>query len=262
MDLFYRRYAKRFETENLDYTTVGEQLPLFVFEKPGNKYSYTVQIDRGEKALIEEIKKLASDLNKLLKEDTKTLPRIYFDNHLYVPILLQSMKIGKISPAGLVKSEKDFLSGLKQYLQREKEKFSNYEIYLLRNYPQSGVGFRLYWSQFYPDFIMWIKNGKKQSMVFIDPKGLEHTKSLDNEKIKFAIDKDDKESINIKQIERKLDNDNITLESFILSITTYEELVEGETNFPSKKEYINNHVLFLKDKDWPEKLLGTLIKHP
>src|SRR3990170_5623515 len=260
IDLFYRKYAKRFETDNLRYETVWKQLPLFVFEKPGNKYSYTVQIDKKEKVLIEEIKKLSGDLNKLVKEDKKTLPRIYFDNHLYVPILLQSKKIDKISPAGLVGSEKCFLSGLKHYLQREKEKFSNYEIYLLRNYPQSGVGFRLYWSQFYPDFIMWIKNGKKQSMVFIDPKGLEHIKSLENEKIKFAIDKDDKEPMNIKQIQRNLGNDNITLESFILSITTYEKLIEGEANFPTKEEYINHHVLFLKDKYWPEKLFGTLIK--
>src|SRR3972149_832301 len=237
-----------------------EDIAILVVEKPGNKYSYTVQIDKKEKVLIEEIKKLSGDLYKLVKEDKKTLPRIYFDNHLYVPILLQSKKIDKISPAGLVGSEKCFLSGLKHYLQREKEKFSNYEIYLLRNYPQSGVGFRLYWSQFYPDFIMWIKNGKKQSMVFIDPKGLEHTKSLDNEKIKFAIDKDDKEPMNIKQIQRNLDNDNITLESFILSITPYEKLIEGEANFPTKEEYINHHVLFLKDKDWPERLFGTLIK--
>ena len=260
LDLFYRKYAKRFETENLRYATVGKQLTLFAFEKPGNKYSYTVQIDRREKALIEEIKKLASDLNKLLKEDTKTLPRIYFDNHLFVPILLQSKKIDKISPAGLVESERGFVSGLKEYLKRNKDKFSGVEIYLLRNYPRAGVGFRLYWSQFYPDFIMWIKNGKKQSMVFIDPKGLEHIKSLENEKIRFAIDKDDKEPFNIKQIERNLGNDNITLESFILSITPYEKLIEGEANFPTKKEYINHHVLFLKDKDWPERLFGTLIK--
>jgi hypothetical protein len=101
LDLFYRKYAKRFETENLSYDTVGKQLPLFVFEKPGNQYSYTVQIDRKEKELIKEIKKLARNLDKLLKEDTKTLPRIYFDNHLYVPILLQGKKINKISPRSI-----------------------------------------------------------------------------------------------------------------------------------------------------------------
>src|SRR3990172_8665663 len=250
MDLFYRKYAKRFETANLDYTTVGEQLPLFVFDKHGNKYSYTVQINKREKGLIKEIKKLAIDLKKLLKEDTTTLPRIYFDNHLYVPILLQSKKIDKISPAGLVESERGFVSGLKEYLKRNKDKFSGVEIYLLRNYPRAGVGF-FNLSGFYPDFIIWIKNGKRQNIVFIDPKGLEHAKELDNEKIKL---KDD-----IKQLEQKLGKENVVLESYILSVTPYEKLVEGRTSPPSKDEYINNHVLFL-EKDWPDRLFGTLIK--
>jgi hypothetical protein len=250
VDLFYRKYAKRFETENLRYGTVAKQLTLFAFEKPGNKYSYTVQIDKREKNLIKEIKKLAQDLNRLLKEETKTLPRIYFDNHLYVPILLQSKKINRISPSGLVESEKEFVSGLKQYLKKNKDKFSGVEIYLLRNYPKSGVGF-FNLSGFYPDFIMWIKTGRKQFMIFIDPKGLEHTKGLDDEKIKLNED--------IKQLEQKLGKENVTLESFILSKTPYEKLIEGRTSPPSKDEYINHHVLFLGDKDWQEGLFRYIL---
>ena len=249
LDLFYRKYAKRFETKNLRYGTVGKQLTLFAFEKPGDKYSYTVQIDKREKNLIKEIKKLARDFNRLLKEDTKTLPRIYFDNHLYVPILLQSKKINRISPSGLVESEKEFVFGLRQHLKKNKDKFSGVEIYLLRNYPRSGVGF-FNLSGFYPDFIMWIKRGKEQFMIFIDPKGLEHTKGLDDEKIKLNED--------IKQLEQKLSKENVTLESFILSKTPYDNLIEGRTDPPSKEEYINYHVLFLDDSNWPEKLFNNL----
>jgi len=250
IELFYRKYAKRFETENLRYGTVGKQLTLFVFEKPGNKYSYTVQIDKKEKDLIKEIKKLAQYLNRLLRDDIKTLPRIYFDKHLYVPILLQSKKINRISPSGLVESEKEFVSGLKQYLKKNKDKFSGVEIYLLRNYPKSGVGF-FNLSGFYPDFIMWIKTGRKQFMIFIDPKGLEHTKGLDDEKIKLNED--------IKQLEQKLGKENVTLESFIFSKTPYEKLIEGRTSPPSKDEYISHHVLFFEDKDWTERLFSNLI---
>jgi len=231
IDLFYKKYAKRFETENLRYATVGKQLTLFAFEKPGNKYSYTVQIDKREKNLIKEIKKLARDFNRLLEEDTKTLPRIYFDNHLYVPILLQSEKINRISPSGLVESEKEFVSGLRQYLRKNKDKFSGVDIYLLRNYPRSGVGF-FNLSGFYPDFIMWIKKGKEQFMIFIDPKGLEHTKGLDDEKIKLNED--------IKQL------------------TTYEKLIEGRTSPPPKYDYVKNNVIFLNDKDWPDVLFSKL----
>lgn len=249
MELFYRKYAKRFEIENLRYDTVGKQLPLFVFQKTGDKYSYTVQIDKRDKGLIEEIKKLAKDLHKLLREDTKTLPRIYFDSHLYVPILLQSKKISRISPAGLVESEERFVAGLRGYLKKNKDKFSGVEVYLLRNYPRSGVGF-FNLSGFYPDFIMWVKNGKKQTMVFIDPKGLEHTKVLDDEKIKLAED--------IKELERKLGKGKVILESFILSKTSYGKLIERRTSPPSKDEYLNHHVLFLEDNDWPERLFSNL----
>ena len=251
MDQFYRKYAKRFETENLRYSTVGKQLPLFAFQKPKDKYSYTVQIDKTETGLIEEIKKLAKDLHKLLREDTKTLPRIYFDSHLYVPILLQSKKISRISPPGLVESEERFVAGLREYLKKNKDKFAGLEIYLLRNYPKSGVGF-FNLSGFYPDFIMWVRNGKKQSMVFIDPKGLEHAKELDGDKVKLAED--------IKELERKLGKGKVVLESFILSKTSYRDLIEGRTSPPSKDEYLNHHVLFLEDNDWPERLFGNLMK--
>lgn len=250
MELFYRKYAKRFEAENLRYSTVGKQLPLLVFQKPGDKYSYTVQIDKRERGLIEEIKKLAKDLNKLLREDTKTLPRIYFDSHLYVPILLQSKKIDRVSPAGLVESEEKFVTGLREYLKKNKDKFAGFEIYLLRNYPKSGVGF-FNLSGFYPDFIMWLKNGKKQTLVFVDPKGLEHTKGLNDEKVKL---KDD-----IKQLQQSLGKKNTALESFILSNTPYHKWVKGNTSPPSKDECADHHVLFLEEDDWPRKLFAYLM---
>jgi len=270
LDLFYRKYAKRFETENLRYDVVGKQL-LFVFEKPGEQYSYTVQIDKRKRELIREIRNLTRNLNKLLKGEDQDLPRVYFDHHLYIPILLQSKKkdkskeIDKISPAGLVESETKFLLDLREYLRNHKDKFSDIELYLLRNFPKSGVGFQLKWAGFYPDFIMWTKEDRRQTIVFIDPnidpKGLEHTRGLNNEKIKFAgfLDKNDKETVTIKQVEQSLGKKNIVLESFILSKTPYKELIKGEIPHPSKDEYIEHHILFLDDSDWPERLFSNLI---
>jgi len=254
LDLFYSKHAKLFETENLRYDIAGEQLPLFVFEP---KHSYIVQIDKRKKELITKIRNLAKDLDELLKDDQETLPRICFDKHLYVPILLQSKEIDRISPVGLVESETKFVVDLREYLKNNKDKFSDIELYLLRNYPFSGVGFQLQWSKFYPDFIMWVKKGKRQIIAFIDPKGLEHTKGLDDEKIQFAKNE-------IKEIEEKLNGinqTNIRLESFILSATPYEKLIKGKIKPPSKDEYVENNVLFLDDKDWPERLFKQLITH-
>lgn len=266
IDLFYRKNRKRFETENLDYDKLEGHLPFSVFEGKENQYSYTIQIDKTDKTeekkkLIKDIKALAKNLNKLLQDDDELLPRIYFDKHLYVPILFNDKDIYKISPTGLVESERDFVTGLKKYLKKNKDRFPSFEIYLLRNFPIKGVGFQLASAGFYPDFIMWVKNKESEIIVFIDPKGLEHAHGgLDNEKIKFAgaSTTQNQDFITIKDIEKKLGNKNIRIESFILSNTHYNNLIKGIAHPPSKEEYIKHHVLFLEDKDWPERLFSMI----
>ncbi|MEM5875671.1 MAG: DEAD/DEAH box helicase family protein, partial [Candidatus Aenigmatarchaeota archaeon] len=248
IDLFYRKNAKDFETKNLSYDKV-RQLPLpFITE---SKQGYIIQIDKRKTKLLKEIKNLTQDLYKLQKEDTTI--GVYFDRSLYVPILVESKEIDKISPAGLVESEKKFVIGLREYFKKQKDKL-NVEVYLLRNYPFSGVGFYLQWSGFYPDFIMWVKNGEKQIIVFIDPKGLMHTRDLYDEKIQFSKE--------IKDIEKELfkNNKDITLESFIISTTSFNNLIKGLKDYPSKEDYINHHVLFLDDKDCFENLFKMILK--
>ncbi|MEN3043879.1 MAG: DEAD/DEAH box helicase family protein [Candidatus Hydrothermales bacterium] len=255
LDLFYKKNLRKFETKELRYDKV-KQLPLpFVSE---DEQGYIVQIDKKKKDLINKIRKLTQDLNKILKEEFESLPRIYFDRSLYVPILLESKKINKISPPGLVESEKKFVEELRKYLSENSSRFSSVEIYLLRNFSKIGVGFQLEWSGFYPDFIMWIKRGEKQVIIFIDPHGLGHVKSLNNEKIVFAGFKPaDSDIITIKDIEFALNNKNISIESFILSPTKYDDLRKREIDFPSKEKFIQHHVLFLEDSNWPEVLFNT-----
>jgi len=249
IDRFYVLHRKRYETKHMRYKMMKRQLALPLFEIAENQYAYTIQIDKKETKLIEDVKKLVEDLESLLKqEEKKILPRLYFDRHLYLPILLKGInrKIDKISPAGLEESEQDFLVNLKQYIEENKKKFNGYEIFLLRNFPKAGIGF-FNLSGFYPDFIMWVKIKDQQSIVFLDPHGLEHEKTLDNQKIKLSKD--------IKQLEETLGDKNISLDSFILSKTSYESLIKGRTEPESKEEFKANHVLFLEDKeDWPLEL--------
>ncbi|MCM8807876.1 MAG: DEAD/DEAH box helicase family protein [Candidatus Omnitrophica bacterium] len=257
LDLFYTRKLKQFETINLQYDKV-KQIPLpFLSDK---KYGYIIKIDREKREIIREIKNLINNFENLKKEDERILPRIYFENSLYVPILLQTKEIDKISPEGLVESEKKFILDLRKYLRNNKHKFSSTEIYILRNFPKSGIGFQLEWAGFYPDFIMWVRNEDKEIIVFIDPHGLGYNKSLNNEKIVFAGFKpEDSDIITIKDIEKKLGS-NTFLESFILSPTKYEELKRGEINFPLKEKFEECHVLFLDDSNWPEKLFSFILK--
>jgi len=232
IDQYYNFHLKRYEMEHLYYTPLTEESALSIFAKPNDGYNYTIQIsnNKDNQELINKIRILAKDLDKLMKAETNELPRVYFDKHLFLPILLKNAKIEKMHPEGLVESEKVFISGLKNYLMNKKDKFTNKEIYLLRNYPKSGVGF-FNLNSFYPDFIMWVKYQKKQIICFLDPKGLEHEKRLESEKVKLHK--------KIKEIEKQLNNNDIILESFVLSITTYNDLTEGLVNPPPKEEYEN-----------------------
>jgi len=255
IDQFYNFHLKKYEMEHLYYAPVTEDSALSVFAKPDDGYNYTIQISKTKEnnELIANIKALVQDLDKLLKEETNELPRVYFDKHLYLPILLKNAKIENMHPEGLVESEKVFISGLKNYLVLNKSEFTDKEIYLLRNFPKSGIGF-FNLSGFYPDFIMWVKYQNKQVICFLDPKGLEHQKSLDSEKVHLHKE--------IKEIEKQLGNKDIILESFVLSITPYDSLITGLVNPASQKEFENNHILFLKSNNakWQSQLFDILEK--
>jgi len=248
IDRFVRKHKKQFETENIKYQTIEEHAPLAIFSQNGS-LGYAIKKKKKEQKIIHNLKNLITDINELLKDDMRILPRIYFDRSLYVPILLENSKI-KITPAGLVKSEKIFVMSIRDYIVNNKEEFSEIEVFLLRNFPRYGVGFHLEWGKYYPDFIMWIKKGDKQIVAFIDPKGLMHTRGLDDEKIQFCKD--------VKKIEAKLNNNNILLEAFIISQTQYKDLIKGNVKPPSKVEYEKCNVLFMEDLDWPKKLFNKL----
>ncbi len=245
IDRFYKKHKGKFETKNFTCVKAEEELSSFASNQIVEYY--TVYIDKSKEDLINKIKNLVSNINNLIKEDHTTLPRICFDKHIYIPILLAKNKdIEKISPPGLVESEEKFVNGLREYLKNNSKKLSDCEVYLLRNEAKSGVGFQLDWASFYPDFIMWVKKKDKTCIVFIDPKGLHHTKLLQDEKVQFAKN-------GLKAIKKRL-NQNINLEAFIISDTKYDDLIKGMTNPPSQDDFENNNVLFFEDSNWCEKM--------
>jgi len=249
IDKFYKKHKGIFETSNLKYRRSVEQLKLFASDS--RVEYYTVYIDKKDTQLIEKIKALAERLDELLKDDKELLPRVVIDNSIFIPLLLKNEKIKKISPPGLTESEEKFVSDLKKFLKANSKNLAQYEIILLRNESQSGIGFQLDWAGFYPDFIMWIRAVNKTHIVFIDPKGLHHTHKLEDEKVKFIKEE-------LKDIERNLNN-NVCLYGFILSYTRYEDLIKGMEEVPSQTEFEENNILFLDDKDWPKNLFEKVL---
>ena len=239
LEQYYKQSFKSWEAKNVELTPVDVKDENILYEKGG----YEIYVDKSKSRLIASIKKLIKDIKKLMIDDARILPRVYFDRHLYVPLLLESDEIDRISPPGLVKSEKKFIIHLKEYLKTNKDKefLKDKEIFLLRNLSRAGVRFFIL-NNFYPDFILWIKDDNSQRIVFIDPKGLMHIRDLSHEKIQLHKE--------IKKLEKALNHPKAILDSYILSITPYDELIKGLTKPPKKEDFIKEHVLFLEDKDY------------
>jgi len=222
--------------------------------------SYRVQINEDDKVLINNIEdliksgkiyisgkevQLIGDLRTYIDKYPTSFKNAYFWGSLYQPLLVrQNTDRIVTAPVGLNEGETRFVEDLRDYLSANKS-FAH-QVYLLRNLTKSrGVGFYESHS-FYPDFIMWIKKDEKQTIVFIDPKGLTHL-GLEDPKLRLH------EYLR-EQIQKELGNPNVKLDAFIVSVTPYgliSKLIPGQhislENFEKDK-----HVLFqYRDKNVP-----------
>jgi len=196
--------------------------------KTGKIYSSSVQY------------KLIADLKTYIDRNPTSFKNAHFKGHLYQPLLVKQENSNIVTvPTGLNAGESTFVEDLKTYINEHK---MDADIYLLRNLTRSrGVGFYEAHS-FYPDFIMWIKKAQKQTIVFIDPKGLAHM-DLDDPKLKLH-------KYLHEEVEREIGNPNIKLDAFVLSVTPFQNLarIHGPTltidNLENEK-----HILFQSSGD-------------
>ncbi|MDO5582314.1 MAG: DEAD/DEAH box helicase family protein [Planctomycetia bacterium] len=207
---------------------------------------YELMVDSSETRLIEEIKSLMSAMatsGEYLRKmtDPGSIKICKWNTHLFQP-LFHVRGGGKIivTPVSLNEYEFRFVEDLKVWCDANKKqlKREEKEIFLLRNMSRGkGVGF-FEAGGFYPDFILWILDGNKQSITFIDPHGLRH-EGIESEKVKLFE--------RLKDIqENRLGDPNVTLTSFILSVTPYQGL---KSQGQSKETWEANHVLFMHQVD-------------
>ena len=243
-DALYGHRREQWESENLVYKTLDEREPNLRFnvsdvdDSPAGQYM--VSVPQSETALIEEVEKLIADSRELYDKDAEDplpLPRIHFDRHVYQPLLLESDI--KISPVGLNENEQQFVRHLREYWQKEQDNaLAGAEIFLLRNLSRGkGVGFYAT-SGFYPDFILWIKEGDAQRIVFIEPHGMLHEN---------AYVHDDKAQLHerLPGLAAKMDRPNVSLDSFIISATPYADLYKRYDNGEwTIDQFAEKHILF------------------
>ena len=245
-DRYYKHRKQEWEAQHLEYHELREDDPNFVQE-------YRLLIDESAESIKTGVAELATEIKKKkIRESISVgnLSAYWFANHLYQPLLhLSKSQLISVSPVSLNDGERDFVLDLKKFYDTKKEFFQDREMFLLRNVSRRGIGF-FEAGNFYPDFILWLLVGKKQYVTFVDPKGLRNLDDgSDNPKVQFYK--------TIKDIEARMGDPAVILNSFIVSNTPYKNIPmwgEGMT----KEELTKCHVLFQKEDE--ETYVETLLK--
>ena len=243
-DKLYRHKRERWESDHMVYKTLDETDANFTFNiGEGSRGRYIVGVPRSEQALIEEIKGLIADCRALYESESNSLPRIYFDRHLYQPLLVEKGdKPLKMTPPGLAESEQKFVRDLRGYWAENRGGYpEDTEVFLLRNQGRgTGVGF-FENSGFYPDFILWIKTGEAQRIVFVEPHGMMH---------EAAPEHSDRVQLHrgLRRLSEAMGKhsgrDGVTLDSYIVSETPYETLRKRWSGDWSRSNFVGVHILF------------------
>ena len=235
LEKYYRVCKERWDSQNRVYALLDEN--------DDNFQNYSIHIARSEADLIVAIKTLIDEGNRIYKDETKELPNIHFDRHLYQPLLIERGDRLKSRPPGLNREEQRFVNDLREFVRQEAGKsLANKEIFLLRNLSRgNGVGF-FENEGFYPDFILWIKEGDQQRVVFVEPHGMRYEK---------AYEFSDKTTLHERVSElskswaKKGELNNVSLDSYIISATPYEKLRfnYGDGTW-TRNDFKEKHILF------------------
>ncbi|MCX5886805.1 MAG: DEAD/DEAH box helicase family protein [Proteobacteria bacterium] len=259
-DNFYRVRREQWDSHHMVYKTLDESDPNLSFnrdlvrERASSRY--LVKIQKSESDLVTAVEKLIDEVDRLYKEETGKLPRIHFDRHLYQPLLVEQEDKVTMTPPGLNKSESRFVRDMKDYWEKEKDKsLAKVNVFLLRNLSRgTGIGF-FEERGFYPDFILWIMDGKMQHIVFVEPHGMRQEDAyMHDEKARLHEALPDL----AKDIGTRSKRKDITMDSYIVSATPYNDLRKKYDGGKwDRKKFADAHILFLersREYDYMERI--------
>jgi hypothetical protein len=236
---------RRWEQEQMVYQALDESDENLIA-------AYEARVKRSATDFLKALREMLED-PALYEKDDGLPPRVHFDRHLYLPLLVEDTseeQVVKYSPPGLNPGERHFVERLRTYVKTEAGQSlleeHDRELFLLRNQSRGrGVGFLVDDEGFFPDFILWLTGDGRQDIVFVDPHGLIVGGNLDaNPKVQFYR--------TIKQYERRLNEragrEDIALHSYVVSQTSFEEL-KKQTGISSRPEFNRLHVYFREQPD-------------
>ena len=252
VDRFYRTRRERWESERMVYTELDRN--------DANFRDYKVMIPRGEVALIDAIQNLIEQADRVYHAETRELPSVHFDRHLYQPLLVERGDKVKSDPPGLNEAECRFVEDLRRYCRSERNgSLAGKEIYLLRNLSRGkGVGF-FGKRGFYPDFILWVKDGAAQRIIFIEPHGMLHAEAYmhdDKARLHEVLP-----GLSAAMASRTMLKD-VILDSFIVSATPYEELRARYDDGTWNKELFGVHHILFREQTATYDYVARMIAPP
>lgn len=210
---YYTFRNREWELPHLEYQELTEDDPNFPKGRDaGGEGFYRILLDRSQDEIVAKLAELKAliENGNLKPWEFSGMKAMWFGRHLYEPLLYLDQKIVEVSPVPLNKGERILVEDVKAFHDGAPKFFADKELYLLRNLSKGrGVGF-FEAGNFHPDFIVWLIKGGQQYISFIDPKGIRNL-GLTDPKIAFHQ--------TVKEIETRLGDNKVTLNSFIVSNT-------------------------------------------
>ncbi|MEZ0322688.1 MAG: restriction endonuclease subunit R, partial [Hydrogenothermaceae bacterium] len=173
-----------------------------VRDKDNIKKNLMEKLERKEITIDEytsAIEKITRESSE--KEVYKELTIELLQNHYYIPVILSKPeKVDYIKHIIKTESEVNFLKDLEEYLKKEDNFFKKFDWWYFSKIDETLDSVYIPYYQpktnriekFKPDFIFWLKKGNQYIILFVDPKGTEHTdayRKIDGYSRIFEIEK-------------------------------------------------------------------------
>lgn len=162
----------------------------------------------------------------------------------------------RFGPPGLVKSEQDFVRDLAAFWDAERNgAYAGVSLFLLRNLSRgAGIGF-FQDRSFYPDFILWIKKGAWQHIVFVEPHGMFQAPAYEEDH-KARLHERLRNEIGPAASQRS-GFVGVTLDSYVVSATSFETLRQQyDDGSWTRERFAKKHILF---RDTPPDYLRRIL---
>ena len=241
---FWRRERRKWEHDRIEVVTLDET-------DPNRIDAWELSADVAEPHLVEDLRRLASHVREAWFHRLK-IGVVMANAHAYEPLLYTGKDCQvTVRPVPLDENERKVVEGLAGLAENGDPCLEGRELFLIRNRTRGrGVSFFDDY-HYYPDFIVWLKDGARQHLVFLDPKGLRRFGDRERRKVELHH--------GIAEVEEQVraSDPNLYLRAYVLSVTA-PSLIDDSGR--SAAEWKRDGVYFLEEDDCLKQVIGDALK--